>query len=868
MIKFLDLEKINNRFRSEINARIKTILDCGWYLQGKENEAFCSHFADYCGTKYALGVANGLDALNLIIKAYGFGAGDEIIVPANTFIATILAISENGCTPVLVEPDIDTYCINPDLIEASITPNTKAIMVVHMYGHVVPMEKIWDLAKKYDLKVIEDAAQAHGAIYQGKRVGNLGDAAAFSFYPGKNLGALGDAGGITTNDEVLYNKIKAIANYGSDYKYHHIYKGVNSRLDEIQAAVLDIKLPYLDADNSRRREIARYYRENISNPEIVLPQTIDENGHVWHVFVVRCSDRRSLQKHLEANAIQTNVHYPTPPHKQCAYREWANFNLPITEQIHEQVVSLPISPVLTNKEVKRVVEIVNGWNKGSALKERIKKHQKTFLAMEKSIQKEEDLSKKCQLAYEAATFAATHATDIFASETTENAFLELARKHSVEIPKKYDKNTVLHVMTEAYNSGGHTRCVERWIRQYPEHKHSCVILSQKGSVPDELKHVIANSGGILELYPLSDSMLKKALALRAYASTFEYVVLHIHMNDPTSLIAFGTEEFARPIIFFNHADHIFWMGVSIADYVANLNTSGNKLSIEKRCIKNSAVLGIPLDNAPLSVFDKTEARKLMNIPGDKKIIFSSGSSAKYFPLEQFCFYDIVSDLLSKDPDILFYIAGVKKSSAFWSKLKKRYPKNLFLLGKLDYATQYLPYVYSSDLVLDSYPVGGGTAMIDAVKAHKPVLTLNKELLADYLLASEAYCCSYQEFLIKAHKILNSKEYAAGVCENVQKHFNEEVNPVIWHKKCEDIFTKLPKKHKIYHFNRPIPTEEVTAVSLKTCCWVEDFDLSFNLKNFIRRLRKALIQIRIKKQEKTIRVCGIYLLNKKIKITNL
>lgn len=359
MIKFLDLKKINNRFRAEIDQRIKNILDCGWYLQGKENEDFSKHFATYCGTKYALGVANGLDALNLIIKAYGFGEGDEIIVPANTFIATILAVSQNGCTPVLVEPDINTYNINPDLIEAAITPKTKAIMVVHLYGQAVQMEKIWELAKKYNLKVIEDAAQAHGAYYQGKRVGNLGDVAAFSFYPGKNLGAFGDAGGITTNDKELYEKIKAIANYGSDYKYHHIYKGVNSRLDEIQAAVLNVKLPHLDKDNERRREIAQYYRENIKNPKIILPQTYDENAHVWHVFVVRCDDRTALQKHLEDNGIQTNIHYPTAPHKQGAYKEFESMNLPITEKIHQEVISLPISPVLTDEEVKHVVEVIN-----------------------------------------------------------------------------------------------------------------------------------------------------------------------------------------------------------------------------------------------------------------------------------------------------------------------------------------------------------------------------------------------------------------------------------------------------------------------------------------------------------------------------
>lgn len=361
MVKFLDLEKINNRFRNEMNIRIRDILDSGWYLSGKWNDEFARHFANFCGTKHALGVANGLDAINLIIRGYGFRPGDEIIVPANTYIATILAISENGCTPVLVEPDINTYNINPDKIEEKITKKTKAIIVVHLYGQAVQMKKIWKLAKKYNLKVIEDAAQAHGAMYDGKRVGNLGDAAAFSFYPGKNLGALGDAGGVTTNDTELFNKIHAIANYGSDRKYHHIYKGVNSRMDEIQAALLDVKLSYLDADNARRREIAKYYRENIKNPKIILPKTYDENAHVWHVFVVRCENRDDLCKHLNSNGIQTNIHYPTPPHKQGAYTEWNNQSFPVTEEIHQTCLSLPISPVMTDDEVRKITEVMNEY---------------------------------------------------------------------------------------------------------------------------------------------------------------------------------------------------------------------------------------------------------------------------------------------------------------------------------------------------------------------------------------------------------------------------------------------------------------------------------------------------------------------------
>ena len=365
MIKFLDLEKINNRFRDEIDSRIKTILDKGWYLQGEENEIFTKNFAQYCGTKHCIGVANGLDALNLIIKAMGFTAGDEIIVPANTYIASILAITQNGCTPVLVEPDINTYNINPDLIEEKITSRTKAIMVVHLYGQAVQMEKVWKLTKKYNLKVIEDSAQAHGAgiNVEGeiKRVGNLSDASGFSFYPGKNLGCMGDGGAVTTNDDELAQKIKAIANYGSDRKYHHIYKGVNSRLDEIQAAVLDVKLKYLDKDNQRRREISKYYRENIKNKKIILPTAYNEHSHVWHVFVVRTKERDKFQQYLSDNGIQTIIHYPTPPHKQEAYKEWNNLSFPITEEIHKTIISLPISPVMTDEEVKKIVEVVNKY---------------------------------------------------------------------------------------------------------------------------------------------------------------------------------------------------------------------------------------------------------------------------------------------------------------------------------------------------------------------------------------------------------------------------------------------------------------------------------------------------------------------------
>ena len=364
MIKFLDLAKINNRFRDEIDARIASVLDRGWYLLGGENETFTANFAKYVGTKYCLGVANGLDALTLMIKAYDFKPGDEIIVPANTYIATILSISENGLTPVLVEPDIKTLNIDPEKIEEKITERTRAIMVVHLYGRAVEMKKVWELAKKYNLKVFEDCAQAHGAIYDGRRVGNLSDVAAFSFYPGKNLGAFGDAGAITTNDENIYNKVKTLANYGSDKKYHFLCRGRNSRLDEIHAAILDVKLPHLDADNERRREIANYYLKHITNPKIILPDMngIDEKSNVWHVFPVRTENRDEFQQYLTDNEIQTIIHYPVAPHKQPAYTEWNDRSYPITEEIHKTIISLPISPVMTDEEVQTVVEVVNAYN--------------------------------------------------------------------------------------------------------------------------------------------------------------------------------------------------------------------------------------------------------------------------------------------------------------------------------------------------------------------------------------------------------------------------------------------------------------------------------------------------------------------------
>lgn len=361
MIKFLDLKKVNDAHGAEISAAIQRVLDSGWYLLGEEGKAFEQEFAEYCGAKHCLGVANGLDALILILMAYRelgiMQEGDEVIVPANTYIASILAISRAGLKPVLVEPDERTYNIDPTLIEGAITERTKAIMAVHLYGQCADMDPINALAQKHGLKVIEDAAQAHGATYKSRKAGALGDAAGFSFYPGKNLGALGDGGAVTTCDAALADTIRALRNYGSHQKYHNKYKGMNSRLDEIQAAILRVKLKYLDEDTDKRRQVAEAYLSGLkSQPsDLTMPYVADYGTHAWHLFVVRLKERDALAAHLQQAGIQTMIHYPIPPHRQKAYSELSGYSLPLTEAIHREVLSLPMSPVIARDEVGQIV---------------------------------------------------------------------------------------------------------------------------------------------------------------------------------------------------------------------------------------------------------------------------------------------------------------------------------------------------------------------------------------------------------------------------------------------------------------------------------------------------------------------------------
>lgn len=365
MIKFLDLQRVTALHGQEIHEAAANVIDSGWYLLGKANEHFEQHYADYIGTQHCVGVANGLDALTLIYRAYiemgVMKPGDEVIVPANTYIASILAITENGLKPVLVEPREETLELDDSLIEAAITSRTRSVMVVHLYGRCAYTEKIGELCRQHGLKLVEDNAQAHGCIYKGTRTGSLGDAAGHSFYPGKNLGALGDGGVVTTNDTALANCVRALANYGSQQKYVFRYKGRNSRLDELQAAILDVKLRHLDDDNRRRQQIARYYYDHIQQPLVRLPERLDDSQNVYHIFPVLCTKRDCLQQHLREQGVETLIHYPIPPHRQQCYSDWNGLQLPITERIHEQELSLPISPAMTDEEARKVVEAVNSF---------------------------------------------------------------------------------------------------------------------------------------------------------------------------------------------------------------------------------------------------------------------------------------------------------------------------------------------------------------------------------------------------------------------------------------------------------------------------------------------------------------------------
>lgn len=360
-IPFVSLRPMHDEIRQELDGAYKEVMENSYYIQGEKTKLFERHFAEYCGARHCVGCGNGLDALYLILRAYGIGDGDEVIIPANTFIATALAVTYAGAVPVLAEPDGATFLLDAKSVEQKITSKTKAIIAVHLYGQVCDMDKLHAIARKYDLKLIEDAAQAHGASYKGEKAGNLADAAGFSFYPGKNLGALGDGGCVVTNDDELAKKIRILGNYGSDYKYHHVLQGNNSRLDELQAAFLDAKLPYLDKWNSYRRHVADRYLKEIDNPKVTLPVVAADVDPIWHIFAICCEERERLETYLADAGIGTNRHYPSPIHLHEAYRDMklGVGTYPVAERISDTQISLPMYYGLTDEEISYIVETIN-----------------------------------------------------------------------------------------------------------------------------------------------------------------------------------------------------------------------------------------------------------------------------------------------------------------------------------------------------------------------------------------------------------------------------------------------------------------------------------------------------------------------------
>lgn len=453
------------------------------------------------------------------------------------------------------------------------------------------------------------------------------------------------------------------------------------------------------------------------------------------------------------------------------------------------------------------------------LSARIKGNQKTFLRLVGDIKKEPNLRRRCLAAARAATFATGHNTDIFASAEIEQPFLELAELLPACTCDDYEEGSVLHVATEVYNSGGHTRCIERWIQLMDTQKHSCFLINQNAPIPKLLTQVVQESGG--ELHTAEPgSMVGKAKVLREYASRFQYIVLHIHMDDPVALIAFGSRKFKRPIILFNHADHIFWLGAGIADYVADLAEDRHKITQTERNIPRSEILGIPVENKPFVVCNQQEARQIIGIPQEAKVIFASGHARKFDAVGTPDFADIMVAISRAVPGTRFYLVGPNPKQDIWKKIPQNIKTNIIFTGRLDYNTEYPLYLSAADMVLDSFPVNGGTAVIDAVKAGKPILTLKRCFIPDFLNQSQAGCETLEQMTHKASCILNDIEYRKQIYHDVYSHWVMETDVELWKQRCHHIYAALPTRHNIYPLAPPTPPSEISEISLITGRWTE------------------------------------------------
>ncbi len=469
--------------------------------------------------------------------------------------------------------------------------------------------------------------------------------------------------------------------------------------------------------------------------------------------------------------------------------------------------------------------------------------------MEQKVSRAKNIEEQCALARKAADFAVSHVTDVFSSDILEAPFLKLAQAIHIPLSAQYKPRTILHVMTEAYITGGHTRCVERWVQNMPEYEHSCVVLRQCCEVPKRLPEIMKASKGNFFRYNPQETILEKARKLRMLATGYQYVVLHIHMNDPTALIAFGTKEFKRPVIIFNHADHIFWLGVSIADCVADLTESGASMTLERRGSPSSKVLGIPCESSEILTIDKKSARKKLGIPLNQKIIFSSGSENKFISNKRPNFSHIITDIIHENKNVVFYIAGVNERKSFWPTLLKKFPNNLIIKESLHYSKEFPYYLAAADLVIDSYPVGGGTTLNDAIRAGKPVITLNH---GEEKYRSAAGVKSYAAFLGRVKRILSDVAFEKKYRENIYKLLLQCAGKQSWCERCRDILENLPSQHKIYDFHSPEPTKLVSECSLKNAEWVEP-NIFCPMKSLSKKILKFLINfVPVKSFRKRIR----------------
>ena len=746
-VPFLDLHAGYKELREQLDEAYRRVMESGRYILGEEVDVFEQEWAAYCGVKHCVGVGNGLDALHLTLQAMGIGPGDEVIVPSNTYIATWLAVSVSGAVPVPVEPDISTYTLDPARVETALTSRTRAIIPVHLYGLPADMDPIVELARRHGLKILEDAAQAHGATYKGRRCGSLGDAAGFSFYPGKNLGAMGDAGAVTTDSDDIADRVRMLRNYGSRVKYTNEMKGVNSRLDPIQAAFLRVRLPYLDEWNGRRAAGARQYLEELATAgDLVLPAVPAWAGPVWHLFVVRHPKRDEIMKALESAGVDALIHYPIPPHLSHAYRTWNStlgpFRLPSGLRTRYSVS--PLDRISLARSERR-------WSKGSYWSapqplgpnhdggqreltsiasvssleaNRIKANREIQELLVRQLLRH-DSGREQGLLMLKAELAARYAISMPAGNLVnvplENYLLAWGRRIvreslgegppvTVARTPGDTRRSVLHVATSVHEVGGHSRVIGSWIRLDPFSRHVLVLTDYGKPVPLWLQDVVReNRGAIVDLTSQGGPLQRVRALSRLADSGFDVVVLHHHAYDVVPALAFAST--SAPVAVFNHAYHGFWVGAAVCDLFVEFQSVGERLSVGSRFARASMRIPLPVADDLLGVPSRDTARLRLGITESVPVIVSMGSEYKYQPTSRQNFFVSCGRLLERLPAAHAFVVGVPHDTQLVPAgiIHER----LHLVGVVANPGDYLA---AADVYLDSLPIGGGVSLLESCLA--------------------------------------------------------------------------------------------------------------------------------------------------------